>query len=61
MQRFHLAQKFLRVIGKFISKDISYILKSKMADGGHLGKLDRFIAQEPFVIEAIIIHVFQLI
>ena len=61
MQRSPLAYKFPRVIEKKLSKDTSCIWKSKMAAGGHLGKPDRLVVSEPFVIETIVIHLFQLI
>ena len=47
-----------RIIEKGMSKDTSYILKSKMAAVGHIGKQVQPIAQKLFVLETIMIHVF---
>ncbi len=44
-----------------VFKDRRCILNSKMAASGYLGNHVRLIAQELFVIETIVTHVFHLI
>ena len=53
MQRSPLIGKFIRALGKQLSKDTTGILKSKIATVGHLGNHGRLISLEPFVTETI--------